>query len=143
MLEKKGDIWKLHKEGGWIVVPTNGIVNKDGLAVMGRGLALDTKNKYPDFPKQLGIRLQKLGNRVFVFYDYEIITFPVKHHWKHPADYNLIHRSAYQLVEMVDLMGLTEVFLPHVGCGNGRLDWDQVKYRISHVLDNRFVALSY
>jgi len=44
----KGDIWNLHKVG-WIIIPTNGFVKKNGENVMGRGLAKQVKDKYLSF----------------------------------------------------------------------------------------------
>jgi hypothetical protein len=35
-----GDIWDLQQGSAWIVVPTNGVIGKNGNAIMGKGLAL-------------------------------------------------------------------------------------------------------
>ena len=52
---------------------------------------------------------------------YPIYTFPVKHHWREPADISLIVRSAMQLSELVDHYGDKTVVIPRPGCGNGKL----------------------
>jgi hypothetical protein len=78
MQEVLNDIWKLHKLGFWIVIPTNGFIRNDGTCVMGRGLALQASIKFPNMPKELGNMLQQYGNLIFAFPEYRLFTFPVK-----------------------------------------------------------------
>lgn len=131
----KGNIWD-YQSKGYIVVPTNGFITKRGEAVMGRGLALQTKQKYPKFPLLLGWHLEHIGNVPGFFREYSIITFPVKYSWKAPADLKLITRSAQLLNTAIDPPTLKNVatygislpvYIPKVGCGCGKLDWSQVK----------------
>lgn len=59
MKEVKGDIWKVAAENhDWIVIPTNGFVKVNGKAVMGRGLAYQAMEKYPELPAELGGRIK-------------------------------------------------------------------------------------
>lgn len=124
LLELTGDIWTYHDHDNWIVIPTNGDVNRQGLAVMGRGVALQVANRYPEFRKEFADLLTTIGNRVIKFPQYAMFTFPVKHHWHEAADLTLIERSAYELVNMPRR---SMVYLPRVGCGNGRLSWSVVR----------------
>jgi len=145
MREEQGDIWEAYNAGLWIVIPTNGDWRKDGACVMGRGLALQTKERFPCFPYDLGERLREYGNVVFTFQRYRIITFPVKHHWNEMADLHLIEESAKALQEIFkyNLSGIpTPIYLPRVGCGNGKLDWKNVKPILEATLDNRFIIIS-
>lgn len=128
MLEIAGDIWKWGDFlKGYIVIPTNGYVKSDGCAVMGRGLARQAAFRYPELPKALGKSLQKYGNRVYIFEGLKIITFPVKHNWWEKADLKLIETSAIQLREAIYCSPHHRVLIPRVGCGNGKLDWEDVK----------------
>ena len=52
MKEVKGDIWK--SDCDIIAITTNGVVKKNGELVMGRGIASQAKQRYPDIPKILG-----------------------------------------------------------------------------------------
>ena len=90
---KIGNIWD-YRETGYIVIPTNGIIKTNGENVMGRGLALQAKNKYPDFPRALGNFLKKKGNTVG-FFTPNLITFPVKHKWYEKADLELIEKRLW------------------------------------------------
>jgi len=101
MIEITGNIWDYHASGNWIVITTNGIVRTDGACVMGRGIALQAKQKYPRLAFELGERLREAGNHVHVFPKHKIISFPVKHHWKEPADCSLIEQSARELFDVV------------------------------------------
>jgi len=147
MIEVKGDIWKLWEGGHFIVIPTNGFVKNNGEAVMGRGLAYDAKIKFPKLPYELGELLKKYGNDVFIFRDYRIFTFPVKHKWDEKADIELIKFSAIGLRNLVALWVRSKklvppVYIPRVGCGNGRLDWKDVKPILESCLDENFQVVS-
>ena len=85
MKEVIGDIWDYHDQGHWIVITTNGIVKSNGEAVMGKGIALQAKQRYPDLPKELGQSITFCGNTVRVlgrppFSGYRLVSFPTKHH---------------------------------------------------------------
>lgn len=189
--EITGDIWDFWNRGHYIVIPTNGSVKKNGEAVMGKGLALQAKEKISELyekrvtncpkcgasmhelpytrkhgkarficdscgywedrnvsieslQKELGSRIKEYGNFVFVFAKFRIITFPVKKEWWFKnADTGLIEKSCLELKEIFryNLSGIpTPIYLPRVGCGNGRLDWKDVKPVLEKHLDSRFVV---
>ena len=143
MKEIKGNIWDYHKKGFWIIVPTNGVVKTNGEAVMGRGLALQAKQRFPDLPTELGERIKEYGNVVFTFYNYHVITFPVKQGWWTRASIGLIEKSCSSLKKIFkyNLTGIpTPVYLPKVGCGNGKLDWKDAKPILEKYLDSRFIV---
>jgi hypothetical protein len=121
-----GDIWEEAKSPAYIVIPTNGLVKNNGECVMGRGLAYQAKTKFPNLPKELGANIKKKGNTVFVFPEYGIITIPVKHNWREKADLSLIEKSLYKLRQLKMVMPET-MYLSHIGCGNGKLSWENVK----------------
>lgn len=130
MLETHGDIWSI--DADWKVIPTNGIVNHEGKAVMGRGLALDAKNRYPGIEMVLGMHLLTHGNLpgLLGFYDNVwLFSFPTKDHYQNLSTTKLIINSAKELKKMwnraVDKSGSElKVVLPKVGCGLGGLDWN-------------------
>jgi hypothetical protein len=140
MLEVNGNIWDYYDKGAWIVVPTNGSVRKDGAAVMGRGIAKQLADKCPYFPQSLGTALKNVGNRVLIWPAERVVTMPVKHKWNEKADIKLIERS---LKELVSVTGTIPLYIPHVGCGNGKLDWDKVKPLMEELLDDRFIVVAY
>lgn len=134
----EGNLWKFHTPTNWIVIPTNGSIRKDGACVMGRGVALQAKKRYPRLPYELGDKLYKGGNNVYTFKDYGLLTFPVKHKWFEKADLELIEHSCVQLLYVVD----RPIYLPMVGCGNGKLKWIDVKRVLDQYFDDTFTVVT-
>ncbi len=93
MIEAPGDLWDHHAAGQWVVITTNGIVRKDGACVMGRGVALQAAQRFPDLPFVLGAAIEVDGNHVHAFRDFRVFSFPVKQHWIEPADPDLTRGS--------------------------------------------------
>lgn len=145
MKEIFGDIWNYYNRGngGWLVVTTNGTVNKQGKCVMGRGIALEAANRFPTLPQLLGSKIRSDGNNVHVFPDIRVISFPVKHNWYEKADKNLIRSSLNQLVEMI-ASEVGPIFMVRPGCGNGNLKWeiDGIRDLVTAILDDdKFIVV--
>ena len=136
MLEIKGNLWDWHDKGYWIAITTNGVIRMDGACVMGRGIARQAKNKFPQLPYDLGNSIQAGGNQVHQFSKYQIYTLPVKHHWRERADLDLIVRSCHQLNSIAE-----KTYMVRPGCGNGGMLWDVVKPAIENILDDRFIIV--
>ena len=130
MIEAIGNIWDYKAD--CIVITTNGYVRQDGACVMGRGVALQAKRKFPGIEYRIGDAIRRQGNHLYNMG--RVCTFPVKHYWYQAADLDLIHRSAEELaVEARALHTLTFV-MPRPGCGNGRLHWSVVRPLIEKIL---------
>lgn len=137
------------------VVTTNGIVRKDGDAVMGAGIAKYARDHFPGIAQALGLLLKKYGNHAYFMGSWTdqarsmanlspgvfVATMPTKHDWRDDSDVNLIRRSAKELVAVADRNNLTKLYLPAPGCTNGRLDYlAQVRPVLARELDERFVV---
>lgn len=155
MKEVTGNIWAFYGKRHWVVITTNGTIKTDGSAVMGRGVALEAKQRLPSLPFKVGKYLEERGNHCGAFWDSRLITFPVKHNWYEKASTELIERSCRELSALVDeiqkscLMEpdlkklLPDLFyLVRPGCGNGQLDWKDVKPILEKYLDDRFVVVN-
>jgi hypothetical protein len=136
MKTAKGDLWKYPAD--WRIIFTNGFVKNNGEAVMGRGTAWQAKTRYPELALRFGQFLKNHGNHVGIFEDIKLLTMPTKHHWIDDSDLILIKQSCIELVSLpykeTFVMGLP-------GCGNGKLDWSEVRLVIEPILDNRFTVL--
>lgn len=124
-----------------VCVTTNGIVKSNGEAVMGAGIAKEADARY-NLAASLGKNLHMNGNHCYhmgSYDDKDIITFPTKNHWKDDSSLELIIQSCKELVSLTDVCGYSTVYLPPVGCGCGKLDWNTVEQAISPYLDDRFV----
>jgi len=141
VLEAVGDLWEKHAEGKPIVITTNGVVRRDGRAVMGRGIALQAADRFPHLPKLLGVMLDNRQNHVFYFEHDNLFTFPTKHDWKDNSDLQLIARSCDELRALVSERAIKEVFLPRPGCANGGLEWKDVRHILVERFDDRFTVL--
>lgn len=128
---------------------------------MGRGLALQAKQKFPGIDVVLGKRLRDRGNRVLTLHlqigpekigiypkEVAILSFPTKNDWRDPADLDLIVQSCRELHLMWEESQLVRkqtktVVLPRVGCGNGRRSWDEIKPILQKELpEDSFVVVS-
>lgn len=151
-----------------IVVTTNGMVKKNGAAVMGRGIAKYADDnlsliKNPDYPlsygylkldtcsKILGMLLLAYGNHAYYLGTWQdsvtntffnIITMPTKNDWRNPSDIQLIEQSCKEIVNIADKRPyLKDIFLPAPGCSCGKLSWEDVYQKISPILDDRFICV--
>ncbi|MDC6267319.1 macro domain-containing protein [Lysinibacillus fusiformis] len=132
MKEIKGNVFELFETGEYdaICITTNGIIKKDGTAVMGAGVALEAKKRFKGIEVRLAKRLKEDGNRLCqlgISENGAIISFPTKHHFKDKSDINLIKDSSKQLMELIEEKGYSKVLITPMGCGNGGLQWDYVK----------------
>lgn len=147
MIEVFGNLWEYPADVR--VITTNGFVKNNGLAVMGRGCALEAAKKYPQFPYYLGTRIKEHGLSVeqFGFDDGIVLAFPVKHNWYENADKDLIIKSTFQLIEIADKQHNPKwnvILMPRPGCGNGNLSWDgEVKPILEEILDDRFHVITF
>jgi len=154
VLHGAGDIFDLPRSRNEAVcITTNGIVKKNGCAVMGAGIAKQANMSFNGLARDLGGLLLQYGNRVYdmgfrkdnVTGDWiRIITFPTKYHWREKSDLELIKASAEQLIDICEGRGITTCYLPRPGCANGGLDWEsQVKPLLETILDDCFVIADY
>ena len=117
-------------------------VNTEG--VMGKGIALQFKQAFPDmykaYEKACSSGDVKLG-RMHVF-DLGglvggprwIINFPTKGHWRSRSKLADIDAGLADLVEQIRRLNIHSIALPPLGCGHGGLNWNDVYPRIQAAL---------
>lgn len=134
------------KRSDAVCITTNGIVKKDGKAVMGAGIAKEANNLY-FLDEELALHLTNTGNVPHIFtrkgrHGCYLISFPTKHDWRNDSDLTLIARSAELLKELADRRHISACYLTPPGCGCGKLDWEtQVKPVLEPILDDRFTIV--
>jgi O-acetyl-ADP-ribose deacetylase (regulator of RNase III) len=113
------------------------------VGVMGKGIALQFKNKWPEnfrayqaACKSGSVRPGKLfvhdcGGLVQPRY---IINFPTKNHWRGGSTIAYIRDGLVALVAEVARLGIRSIALPPLGCGNGGLAWSEVRPLIERTL---------
>lgn len=106
------------------------------VGVMGKGIALQFKNKWPANFVQYQIEC-KVGNvrpgRMLVhdsgglMKPNYIVNFPTKDHWRGASKIEFIRDGLVDLIAQVRKLGIRSIAVPPLGCGNGGLAWDEVK----------------
>jgi len=113
---------------------------------MGKGIALEFKNKFPDmfakYKEDCANNLVQVG-KMNVWENPNgnpkwIINFPTKHHWKYNSRMEWIVEGLQDLVEVIKEKGITSIGIPPLGCGNGKLIWAQVLNEIKRVHDHHW-----
>ena len=136
----KGNLWDFHLVGP-VCITTNGIIKKNGELVMGAGIALQAKQRFPEVPRKLADAVKIYGNRTMYLTQERMFSFPTKHDWRDPSDIDLIAESALQLIGLTNGCKFSSVFLPKPGCANGQLSWSKVNVVIGAILDDRFTVV--
>lgn len=102
------------------------------VGVMGKGIALDYKKRYPDMHREY-VELCKNGlvkpGKPYIYKDLlgaSVINFPTKDHWKSPSKLSYIISGLEWFVEHYKELGITSIAFPPLGCGNGGLSWELV-----------------
>lgn len=114
------------------------------VGVMGAGLALQFKNKYPEnfeAYKAACKRREVKPGRMFVFETRQaatprfIINFPTKNHWRKKSYLPYIDQGLIDLVNVIRDMGIHSIAIPALGVGLGGLNWNEVRPRIEHAME--------
>ena len=123
MIEIYGDLWDYYgRPNHAVFIATNGFVKTNGEAVMGRGCALEAKQRIPSIAKTLGDSIKTFGNvPQLLQHEPPLFSFPVKYKWWEKADLDLIRLSITHLNNILMTIGWenTRFVLPRPGCGNG------------------------
>jgi len=131
--------------GNLMQAPVEALVNTVNTAgVMGRGIALQFKQAYPAMFRAYEAACKagdvKLGKmHVFdlgglVGGPRWIINFPTKAHWRAASRLKDIDAGLQDLVATIRRLGIRSIAIPPLGCGNGGLDWSDVRPRIEAAL---------
>ena len=131
----RGNIWSYD---GIIVIPTNTTIKKDGLAVMGAGLAKQAAKKYPDLPKLLAYKIKQDEEGTFDFPELGLVCVPTKRDWRDKSDPKLIKYGCKQLALLAKLVPQEQFYVPLLGCGLGGLSW---KKDVRPIIINEFGKL--
>lgn len=133
-------------KGNLLEAPAEALVNTVNTAgIMGKGIALQFKQAYPQmfraYERDCKAGEVKLG-RVQVF-DLGglvggprwIINFPTKGHWRAGSRMADIETGLQDLVATIKRLHIRSIAVPPLGCGNGGLDWNEVRPRIESAFE--------
>lgn len=102
------------------------------VGVMGKGLAAEFKQRSPDMFKQYKYWCEQNQLDVGKLWLWKrtsqwILNFPTKRHWRNPSKLEYIEAGLRKFVATYEEQGITEISFPRLGCGNGGLDWEEVR----------------
>ena len=133
-----------YKTGDILAEETEALVNTVNCAgVMGRGIALQFKNAFPDNFKAYAEackRQEVQPGRMFVFdtgrltHPRYIVNFPTKRHWRGKSRMADIEAGLMALQEVIRERNIRSLAVPPLGTGLGGLDWNAVRLRIEEAL---------
>ena len=143
MTLEHGDIWSVFKKTGLFLFTANGDVNSREELVMGRGMALEVKDRCPGVALWFGMRSKANPGWCLLIYSPKpsyggpiqpIGAFRVKYHWYEPANLALIMKATTELVTHAPEYDRIDLNFP--GIGNGRLQRADVLPIVSALPDN-------
>ena len=133
-----------YRDGDILASEADALVNTvNCVGVMGRGIALQFKNAFPDNYKAYSKACDRhevrpghmfifpTGNLVNPRY---IVNFPTKRHWKEKSRMEDIEAGLMDLADQIQSLGITSIAIPPLGCGLGGLVWADVKNRLDRAL---------
>ena len=131
-------------QGDILKADTEALVNTvNCVGVMGRGIALQFKNTFPENFKAYAVacsRGEVQPGRMFVFDTGEltpprfIINFPTKRHWRGKSRIEDIEAGLDALVKEIRARNIRSIAIPPLGSGLGGLDWTRVRPLIERAL---------
>ena len=120
-------------EGDIFESPAQVIVNTvNTVGVMGKGVALSFKQRYPQMFEKYKLACEKhqltIG-KLMLFYeaDHWLLMFPTKENWRNPSKLEYIEKGLMKFVQTYAEKNITSIAFPRLGCGNGELNWADVK----------------
>lgn len=136
MILERGNMFSMWGKTDLFLFTSNPLVNKQGLAVMGRGIAKQVADRHPEIRKDFGGMLSS----DFLFYPTDLIGeyggqavgyFMVKDHWREPARLAIIEASVNATISTLEVhasygLDVGRIDLNFPGIGNGRLRREDV-----------------
>lgn len=113
--------------------PAQTLVNTvNVVGVMGKGIALEFKERYPAmfkaYKKLCDSHSLDTGKlHLWRASDHWILNFPTKSTWRQPSKIEYIEAGLETFQRSYKQMGIASISFPPLGCGNGNLNWKDVR----------------
>ena len=132
------------RQGNLLQAPAEALVNTvNTVGVMGKGIALMFKEAFPanfrayeEACKRKEVRIGKMfvTENLALEGPHWLINFPSKKHWRQPSKLEWIVEGLQDLRRVIEEKKIISIALPPLGCGNGGLDWNEVRPEIEKAL---------
>lgn len=131
--------------GNLLLAQVEALVNTvNTVGVAGKGIALQFRQAFPDNFKMYE-RAAKRGEvepgQMFVTptgqiqAPHYIVNFPTKRHWREASRIEDIEAGLQDLVRVIGEYDMSSIAVPPLGCGNGGLEWEDVRPLILRYLE--------
>jgi O-acetyl-ADP-ribose deacetylase (regulator of RNase III) len=131
--------------GNLLAADVDALVNTvNTVGVMGKGIALQFKNAYPANFKAYARACKAEGVQLGDMFVFDtgaltgprwIINFPTKGHWRSNSRLSDVEDGLDSLRATIEELRIKTIAIPPLGCGNGGLDWSEVRPLIEKKLD--------
>ena len=139
-----GDMWAVFDEVDLFLITTNSTLKRNGALVMGRGIARQARDRFPQLEYRFG---QEITQRCDHLGTYHLLispryptaklgAFQVKYHYRQSASLDLIAGSVRALQRWCNAHPVAKVALNYPGIGNGKLKLAQVQPLIAQLSQN-------
>jgi len=133
-----------YKKGNLLGEDVEAVVNTvNCVGIMGRGIALQFKNAFPDNFKAYAAackRNEVQPGRMFIYETGRminprfVVNFPTKRHWKGKSRMEDVDAGLIALAQEIRARNIRSIAIPPLGSGLGGLDWSKVRPRIEAAL---------
>ena len=133
-------------QGNLLEADVEAVVNTvNTVGIMGKGIALMFKEQFPrNFEaytracegEEVCIGKMFVTESKDLFGPKWIINFPTKTHWRVKTRLEWIEEGLQDLVRFINEKRIRSIAIPPLGCGNGGLDWHDVRPFIVAALEN-------
>lgn len=131
-------------QGNLLEADVEAVVNTvNTVGIMGKGIALMFKDKFPEnfttYARACENEEVRIG-KMFVTENKQlfgpkwIVNFPTKKHWRTRTRIEWIEAGLEDLVGVIREKNIHSIAVPPLGCGNGGLDWADVRRLIVDAL---------
>ena len=109
------------------------------VGAMGAGIAQQFAKRFPELEDAYKQRC--LSNKIhpgdvwcFQTEDLDILNVATKNHWRDESKLEWVDKGLMQIADILEVGNYASVAIPALGCGLGRLKWEDVKYLIKEHL---------
>ncbi|WP_449355337.1 type II toxin-antitoxin system antitoxin DNA ADP-ribosyl glycohydrolase DarG [Virgibacillus natechei] len=141
-----------YKKGNLLEDSSDALVNTvNTVGVMGKGIALQFKQAFPDVFREYERECNKgkihvgqmhvVSTNALIGPKY-VINFATKKHWKENSKIAYIKDGLEALLKVTRKLEINSIAIPPLGCGYGGLKWADVKPLIQKTFENESIEVN-
>lgn len=131
---RRGDMWTAYEPADLFLITANSTIRQGGALVLGRGIALQARKRFPSIERVLGKEIRQRFGILGAYYllvsprwpAAKLGLFQVKRHYSQPASLELIRRSTAALRDWCANHPDARAHLNFPGTGYGGLSRESV-----------------